>query len=189
MFVIDLAWVPPVKGMLVAVGTLATTLWSEWGWKRRRELRDELRAQLDEARVAGVSADSMESRRLAFEYLNRDLADAGIVAAQRRARRLTRRSGWRSGSVVVSMVFAGILLAGVPAYVLDGLTVRNIGMMAVCSLLGGIYLAGAIIEIRDRYRAQSASPELRELTTRVSELPLLLDYPNPHSTARSPKEE
>ncbi len=186
---IDLAWVPPVMGMLVAIGTLVTTLWSEWGWRRRRELRDELKTQLDEASAAGAADDSMMSRRLAFEYLNQDLADAGIVAAQRRARRLVRRSGWRSASTVAQLLFAGFLLAAIPAYALHGLTVNNIGMMAVFSVLGGVYLAGAVIGIRERYRAQNAAPELQQFATRVSELPLLLDYPDPPSTARSMSEE
>lgn len=140
----------------VPLASLLAGSWRELGWKRRRELRDELRTLLDHTgpdretnpHLVGPRRDLV---RDAADFLDLDLADAALRVSRRRAKRYTRDITSRVRGLRVGWAFPVLcaLLAVVAPFTGENWWLKGIGVVyfAFAALASGSMLRTAREEL------------------------------------------
>ena len=165
----------PLVTVLIGVAVFVYNMRWQWGWNRRRELRDQILrlAETERADAQSLGTAFTEKRGAALNevayVLSLSLAEPGISEARRRAssgrRSPTRRT---VTAIVVALAAMGVAVLGIffPPVGL-GSGVQWVAR-AYWILLLALAPLGAVAEIRIQLKKRKAQGELLALFKRVS---------------------
>jgi len=148
----------PVLGLGATIATLIVNSAREWGWKRRRELRDELVALIkfeeefnaDGALLEGDNRKRKQALLEAAYVLHLHAGESALKAARKRAQKLRNRGGKRIVWAVIGAIVT-ISLSAVGFFVQVPQMPAVLAIFAVIfySMLPVLVIFAVVMQVKD----------------------------------------